>query len=83
LTLSGLLNFIDILSSSCGERITVLDTNHLDKLDLTLIQRGRMDFHIEMPYCRFDSMCLTHLSVSILTGHRVTPFASHVRVALN
>jgi len=46
-TLSGVLNFIDGLWSACGgERIIVFTTNHLEKLDLVLIQRGRMDKHV-------------------------------------
>ncbi|GJN09999.1 hypothetical protein PR202_ga28057 [Eleusine coracana subsp. coracana] len=54
-TLSGVLNFIDGLWSACGgERIVVFTTNHVDKLDQALVRRGRMDFHIEMSYCRFD-----------------------------
>ncbi|KAJ1688085.1 hypothetical protein LUZ63_019475 [Rhynchospora breviuscula] len=56
LTLSGLLNFIDGLWSACGgERIIIFTTNHLDKLDPALIRRGRMDMHIEMSYCTFES----------------------------
>ncbi|KAJ3674571.1 hypothetical protein LUZ60_005187 [Juncus effusus] len=55
-TLSGLLNFIDGLWSSCGsERIIIFTTNHVDKLDLALIRRGRMDMHIEMSYCTFEA----------------------------
>ncbi|RLM86152.1 AAA-ATPase [Panicum miliaceum] len=55
-TLSGLLNFIDGLWSACGgERIVVFTTNHVDKLDPALIRRGRMDMHIEMPYCGFEA----------------------------
>ncbi|KAI3951212.1 hypothetical protein MKW92_011851 [Papaver armeniacum] len=54
-TLSGLLNFIDGLWSSCGkERIIVFTTNYVDKLDPALIRRGRMDNHIEMSYCCFE-----------------------------
>ncbi|MBC2899721.1 hypothetical protein CFC21_112544, partial [Triticum aestivum] len=54
-TLSGLLNFIDGLWSACGgERIIIFTTNHKEKLDPALIQRGRMDKHIEMSYCRFE-----------------------------
>uniref|UniRef100_A0ACD5XMS3 Uncharacterized protein n=1 Tax=Avena sativa TaxID=4498 RepID=A0ACD5XMS3_AVESA len=53
-TLSGLLNFIDGLWSSCGgERIIMFTTNHKEKLDPALIRRGRMDKHIEMSYCSF------------------------------
>ncbi|GMQ09474.1 hypothetical protein CsSME_00052843 [Camellia sinensis var. sinensis] len=51
-TLSGLLNFIDGLWSSCGaERIIVFTTNHKDKLDSALLRPGRMDVHIHMSYC--------------------------------
>jgi SpoVK/Ycf46/Vps4 family AAA+-type ATPase len=55
-TLSGMLNFIDGLWSSCGgEQIVVFTTNHVDKLDPALIRRGRMDMHIEMSYCGFEA----------------------------
>ncbi|XVF16522.1 hypothetical protein REPUB_Repub10bG0038900 [Reevesia pubescens] len=55
-TLSGLLNCIDGLWSSCGgERIIIFTTNYVEKLDPALIRRGRMDKHIEMSYCCFDS----------------------------
>ncbi|KAL3614051.1 hypothetical protein CASFOL_042125 [Castilleja foliolosa] len=51
-TLSGLLNFIDGLWSSCGdERIIIFTTNHKDKLDPALLRPGRMDVHIHMSYC--------------------------------
>ncbi|XP_021833867.1 AAA-ATPase At2g18193-like [Prunus avium] len=52
LTLSGLLNFIDGLWSSCGdERIIVFTTNHKDQLDPALLRSGRMDVHIHLSYC--------------------------------
>ncbi|OAY67701.1 putative mitochondrial chaperone BCS1-B [Ananas comosus] len=55
-TLSGLLNFIDGLWSACSEeRIIVFTTNHVEELDPALIRRGRMDKHIEMPYCCFEA----------------------------
>lgn len=55
ITLSGLLNFIDGLWSSCGdERIIVFTTNHKDRLDSALLRPGRMDVHIEMSYCTFS-----------------------------
>ncbi|XP_022003862.1 AAA-ATPase ASD, mitochondrial [Helianthus annuus] len=55
-TLSGLLNFIDGLWSACGrERLIVFTTNHIEKLDPALIRRGRMDKHIEMSYCCFET----------------------------
>lgn len=50
-TLSGLLNFIDGLWSSCGDqRIIVFTTNNKDKLDPALLRPGRMDKHIHMSY---------------------------------
>ncbi|KAG9459253.1 hypothetical protein H6P81_003761 [Aristolochia fimbriata] len=52
ITLSGLLNFIDGLWSSCGnERIIIFTTNHKEKLDPALLRPGRMDMHIHMSYC--------------------------------
>ncbi|KAL0360647.1 UNVERIFIED_CONTAM: protein HYPER-SENSITIVITY-RELATED 4 [Sesamum radiatum] len=55
ITLSGLLNFIDGLWSSCGdERIIVFTTNHKNRLDRALLRPGRMDVQIEMSYCRFS-----------------------------
>ncbi|KAI6671430.1 hypothetical protein NL676_006315 [Syzygium grande] len=51
-TLSGLLNFIDGLWSSCGnERIIVFTTNHIEKLVPALLRPGRMDLHAPMSYC--------------------------------
>ncbi|KAL3507835.1 hypothetical protein ACH5RR_033217 [Cinchona calisaya] len=55
-TLSGLLNFIDAIWSTCGEeRIIVFTTNHVGKLDPALIRTGRMDKHIELSYCGFEA----------------------------
>ncbi|KFK26001.1 hypothetical protein AALP_AA8G190000 [Arabis alpina] len=55
LTLSGLLNFIDGLWSSCGdERIIIFTTNHKDRLDPALLRPGRMDMHIYMGHCSFQ-----------------------------
>ncbi|KAM7269375.1 hypothetical protein ACFE04_024872 [Oxalis oulophora] len=51
-TLSGLLNFIDGLWSSCGdERIIVFTTNYKERIDPALLRPGRMDKHIYMGYC--------------------------------
>ncbi|KAL7615050.1 hypothetical protein Lser_V15G07233 [Lactuca serriola] len=51
-TLSGFLNFIDGLWSSCGdERIIIFTTNRKDKLDPALLRPGRMDMHINMSFC--------------------------------
>ncbi|XP_028087978.1 AAA-ATPase At3g50940-like [Camellia sinensis] len=65
ITLSGLLNFIDGLWSSCGdERIIVLTTNHKDRLDPALLRPGRMDLHIHMSYCTFN--CFKTLAFNYL-----------------
>ncbi|KAF2293301.1 hypothetical protein GH714_000004 [Hevea brasiliensis] len=53
-TLSGFLNFIDGLWSSCGdERIIVFTTNHRAQLDPVLLRPGRMDMQLHMSYCTF------------------------------
>ncbi|KAG8662738.1 AAA-ATPase At2g18193 [Manihot esculenta] len=59
LTLSGILNFIDGLWSSCGdERIIVFTTNHKDRLDPALLRPGRMDVHVNMSYCTTQGFSL-------------------------
>ncbi|KAF7840981.1 AAA-ATPase [Senna tora] len=67
-TLSGLLNFIDGLWSSCGdERIIVFTTNHKDRLDPALLRPGRMDVHIHMSYCTpggFKTLACNYLGIS-------------------
>ncbi|XP_009145056.2 AAA-ATPase At1g43910-like [Brassica rapa] len=51
-SLSGLLNFVDGLWSSCGEgRIIIFTTNHKGELNPALLRPGRMDIHILMGYC--------------------------------
>ncbi|XWS64541.1 hypothetical protein CRYUN_Cryun05aG0012900 [Craigia yunnanensis] len=61
-TLSGFLNFVDGIWSACeGERIFIFTTNHVDQLDPALIQRGRMDMHIELSYCSFEAFKIKQL----------------------
>ncbi|KAM3695864.1 hypothetical protein ACB098_07G165700 [Castanea mollissima] len=70
-TLSGLLNVMDGLWSSCGdERIIVFTTNHkdqLDRLDPALFRPGRIDVHVPMSYCTMDvfkMLATTYLDVN-------------------
>jgi len=71
-TLSGLLNFIDGLWSACGgERIIIFTTNHKEKLDPALIRRGRMDKHIEMSYCRYESFKVLAKNYLDIVGHEL------------
>ncbi|KZV20173.1 hypothetical protein F511_01030 [Dorcoceras hygrometricum] len=87
ITLSGLLNFIDGLWSSCGdERIIVFTTNHMERLDSALLRPGRMDVQLEMSYCTFKGfkiLAANYLKIEehgrfaeieeLLTNVKVTP----------
>ncbi|KAL2897004.1 hypothetical protein RDABS01_038788 [Bienertia sinuspersici] len=56
LSLSGLLNFIDGLWTSCGEeRIIIVTTNHKERLDPALLRPGRMDMHIHLSYLKMPA----------------------------
>lgn len=71
-TLSGFLNFIDGLWSSCGdERIIIFTTNRKDKLDPALIRPGRMDVHIHMSYCTPCGFRLLVSNYLGITQHRL------------
>ncbi|KAK4725429.1 hypothetical protein R3W88_028208 [Solanum pinnatisectum] len=71
-TLSGLLNFIDGLWSSCGdERIIIFTTNHLEKLDPALLRPGRMDVHIHMSYCTPSAFKLLASNYLGITEHQL------------
>ncbi|KAI3690170.1 hypothetical protein L2E82_48145 [Cichorium intybus] len=71
-TLSGLLNFIDGLWSACGsERLIVFTTNFLEKLDPALIRRGRMDKHIELSYCCFETFKVLAKNYLDLESHEL------------
>nr|XP_016460027.1 PREDICTED: protein HYPER-SENSITIVITY-RELATED 4-like [Nicotiana tabacum]XP_016460028.1 PREDICTED: protein HYPER-SENSITIVITY-RELATED 4-like [Nicotiana tabacum] len=78
ITLSGLLNFIDGLWSSCGdERIIVFTTNHKDRLDPALLRPGRMDVDIEMSYCTFSGfriLAANYLKIEEHSKFRVIEF---------
>ncbi|MBA0550940.1 hypothetical protein Golob_021847 [Gossypium lobatum] len=70
LTLSGLLNFIDGLWSSCGdERIIVFTTNHKEKIDPALLRPGRMDMHIHMSYCTPSAFRVLASNYLCITNH--------------
>lgn len=68
ISLSGLLNFIDGLWSSCGdERIIIFTTNHKEKIEPALLRPGRMDFHIHMSYLcmeAFKKLASNYLDIS-------------------
>ncbi|CAN6708691.1 unnamed protein product [Malus baccata var. baccata] len=73
-TLSGLLNFIDGLWSACrGERLIVFTTNYVEKLDAALIRKGRMDKHIELSYCNYESFKVLARNYLKLESHRLFP----------
>ena len=65
--MSGLLNFIDGLWSSCGEeRIIIFTSNYKEKLDPALLRPGRMDVHIYMGHCTpaaFKKLAFTYLGI--------------------
>ncbi|KAL5722834.1 hypothetical protein ACHQM5_006305 [Ranunculus cassubicifolius] len=70
MTLSGMLNFMDGLWSSCGdERIIIITTNHKDRLNPALLRPGRMDVHIHMSYCTPCGFRLLANNYLLVTDH--------------
>jgi chaperone BCS1 len=74
ITLSGLLNFIDGLWSTCGEeRIIVFTTNYRDRLDPALLRPGRMDMHIYMGYCCWEAFRTLARNYFLVDDHELFP----------
>ncbi|KAM1142315.1 hypothetical protein ACFX19_042858 [Malus domestica] len=66
-SLSGLLNFMDGIVSSCGEeRVLVFTMNGKDQVDQLVLRPGRIDVHIHFPLCDFSafkSLASTYLGL--------------------
>ncbi|OMO84471.1 hypothetical protein COLO4_22021 [Corchorus olitorius] len=79
LTLSGILNCIDGLWSSCGdERIIVFTTNYKERLDPALLRPGRMDMHIHMSYCTTDGFRLLASNYLGIDSTKYNPFFEEI-----
>ncbi|KAL4372925.1 hypothetical protein HN51_006919 [Arachis hypogaea] len=69
-TLSGLLNYMDGLWSSCGEeRIMVFTTNHKERIDGALLRPGRMDMHINLSFLKGKGFRVLASNYLGLDGH--------------
>ncbi|KAI3956462.1 hypothetical protein MKX01_016875 [Papaver californicum] len=69
-SLSGVLNFIDGLWSSCGgERLIIFTTNHKEKLDGALLRPGRMDKHINLSFCDYYSFRILARNYLLVEEH--------------
>ncbi|XP_073011076.1 AAA-ATPase At3g50940-like [Typha latifolia] len=81
ISLSGVLNFVDGLWSSCvGERLMVFTTNHPERLDSALLRPGRMDRKIELGYCgaaAFRMLAKNYLDIDE-KGHELMPEAERL-----
>ncbi|CAL5072443.1 unnamed protein product [Urochloa decumbens] len=74
ITLSGLLNFIDGLWSTCGEeRIIVFTTNYRERLDPALLRPGRMDMHVYMGYCCWEAFRTLARNYFLVDDHELFP----------
>ncbi|KAG9133975.1 hypothetical protein Leryth_004678 [Lithospermum erythrorhizon] len=73
-SLSGILNFMDGMLSSCGEeRVMVFTMNGKDQIDPTVLRPGRIDVHIHFPLCDFKgfkTLANSHLG---LKDHKLFP----------
>lgn len=50
-------------TSTALERIVVFTSNHPESLDPALLRSGRMDLHMELPYCSFEVTVLQLLEM--------------------
>ncbi|XP_071724294.1 AAA-ATPase At2g46620 [Rutidosis leptorrhynchoides] len=74
-SLSGVLNFMDgILSSCCAEeRILVFTMNSKDQIDPVFLRPGRVDVHLHFPLCDFNSFKSLASSYLGVKEHKLFP----------
>jgi chaperone BCS1 len=78
-TLSGLLNSIDGLWTSCAEeRIIVFTTNHKEQIDPALLRPGRMDMHINLSFCTFNGFRLLASNYLDVQSHPLFEQVEHL-----
>ncbi|XP_073292874.1 AAA-ATPase At2g46620-like [Primulina huaijiensis] len=67
LSLSGILNFMDGIISSCGEeRVMIFTMNSKENIDASFLRPGRIDVHIHFPLCDFTAfkfLASSHLGI--------------------
>ncbi|XP_071710466.1 AAA-ATPase At2g46620-like [Rutidosis leptorrhynchoides] len=72
--LSGILNFMDGIISSCGEeRVLVFTVSNKDQVDPTVMRPGRIDVHVQFKLCDFTgfkTLANSHLG---LKEHKLFP----------
>ncbi|KAI3705878.1 hypothetical protein L1987_76127 [Smallanthus sonchifolius] len=77
--LSGILNFMDGMISSCGkERVMVFTVSNKDQVDPTVLRPGRIDVHVQFPLCdfpAFKTLANSHLGVK---EHKLFPQVEEV-----
>ncbi|KAF8033558.1 hypothetical protein BT93_D2220 [Corymbia citriodora subsp. variegata] len=75
LSVSGILNFMDgILSSCCAEeRIMVFTMNSKEHIDPAILRPGRVDVHIHFPLCDFSAFKNLANSYLGVKDHKLFP----------
>ncbi|KAI6701804.1 hypothetical protein NL676_010940 [Syzygium grande] len=75
LSVSGILNFMDgILSSCCAEeRIMVFTMNSKEHVDPAILRPGRVDVHIHFPLCDFSAFKSLANSYLGVKDHKLFP----------
>nr|XP_043617818.1 AAA-ATPase At2g46620-like [Erigeron canadensis] len=72
--LSGILNFMDGVISSCGEeRVMVFTVSDKEKVDPSVLRPGRIDVHVKFPLCDFHSFKTLANSHLGLKEHKLFP----------
>jgi hypothetical protein len=78
-TLSSLLNVLDGITSPHGI-ITILTTNHIEKLDESLLRKGRIDVRYELSYLTQDQLHRLYAKMCGVTVFDVFPSVEGLKI---
>jgi hypothetical protein len=78
-TLSSLLNVLDGITSPHGI-VTILTTNHIDKLDESLLRKGRIDARYELSYLTQDQLHRLYAKMCGVTVFDIFPSVEGLKI---
>eukprot|EP00253_Pinus_taeda_P020491 PITA_20491 len=75
---TGKSNLIAAMANFLDERLFIFTTNHIERLDPTVLRSGRMDKHIHLSFCTFGAFKILASNYLSIANHDLYPDIQYV-----